>query len=80
MGAHTQRRLRKREFWHEEEGNFQKKNSEGMGLEARDFSEKFFFGNFKILCDLSCASRRLGLGGSPTPTPTNGKIGQNKAI
>ena len=51
-----------------------------MGLEARDFSEKIFFGNFKILCDLSCASRRLPLGGSPTPTPKNGKFAANKAI
>lgn len=53
-----------------------------MGLEARDFSEKIFFGirKYKILCDLSCAARRLGLGGSPTPTPQNGKFATNKAI
>lgn len=42
-----------------------------MGLEARDFSEKIFFGirKYKILCGLSCASRRLGLGGVPYYTP-----------
>lgn len=51
-----------------------------MGLEARDFSEKIFFGNFKILRDLSCASHRLPLGGGPTPTPQNGKFAANKAI
>ena len=40
-----------------------------MGLEARDFSEKKFFGNFKILCDLSCASRPTPQGG-PHPRIT----------
>lgn len=39
MGGMTQR----------ERGNFpEKKISEGMGLEARDFSEKNFFGKIKI--------------------------------
>ena len=48
-----------------------KKISEGMGLEARDFSEKIFFGfrKYKILRDLSCASRRLGLGGGSPILP-----------
>ena len=50
-----------------ERGFSRKKISEGMGSEARDFSEKIFFGfrKYKILRDLSCASRRLGLGGAP---------------
>ena len=52
-----------------------------MRLEARDFSEKNFFRNFKILCGLSCASRRLGLGGgAPLCSPKNGKFAANKAI
>ena len=51
-----------------------------MGSEARDFSEKIFFGNFKILRDLSCASRRLGLGGAPLYSPKTGKFAANKAI
>lgn len=40
-----------------------------MGLEARDFFRKKIFGNkkYKILRDLSCASRRLGLGGGGSP-------------
>ena len=45
-----------------------------MGKETRGIFGKNFFGNFKILCDLSCASRRLGLGGSPTPTPLKRQI------
>lgn len=51
-----------------------------MELEARGIFGKNFFGNFKILCGLSCASRRLGLGGGPLYSPKNGKIGQNRAI
>ena len=61
----------------EERGNFpEKKISEGMGSEARDFSEKIFFGfrKYKILRDLSCASRRLPLGGTPPPTPLKRKF------
>lgn len=45
MGTHTRSKLRKREFWHEEEGIFRKKISKGMGLEARDFLEKIFSGS-----------------------------------
>ena len=68
---------------HEEGGEREfsrKKISEGMGKEARDFSEKIFFGNFKILRDLSCASRRLPLGGTPPPPPQKRKFATNKAI
>ena len=61
---------------------FRKKISEGMGLEARDFFRKNFFGirKYKILRDLSCASRRLGLGGAPLYYPKNGKFAANKAL
>ena len=53
-----------------------KKIWEDIGLEARDFSEKIFFGirKYKIVSDLSCASRRLPLGGSPTPYPAKRQI------
>ena len=60
---------------------FRKKISKGMGKEARGIFGKNFFGNFKILRDLSCASRRLGLGGgSPLYSPKLGKFATNKAI
>lgn len=72
--AYTEQIKKKGDFG-SKEGIFRKKNSNGMGLEARDFSEKFFFGNFKILRDLSCASHRLPLGGGTPPyTPKTKKM------
>lgn len=63
----------------EERGNFpEKKISKGMGKEARDFSEKIFFRNFKILRDLSCASRPTPQG--PPPPPYNGVFAMFEAI
>ena len=75
MGTHTRSGTIKEVFGIEmgghieggERGFSRKKISKGMRLEARDFSEKNFFRNFKILCGLSCASRRLGLGGGGLP-------------
>ena len=50
-----------------------KKGNFGMKREGieKGFSQKKNFGNkkYKILCDLSCASRRLGLGVVPLPYP-----------
>ena len=66
----------------EERGNFPEKNFRRHGIGGQRFFRKNFFGirKYEILCDLSCASRRLGLGGAPLPTCKNGKFAANKAI
>ena len=64
----------------EERGDFPEKKFKRHGIGGKRFFRKNFFRNFKILCDLSCASRRLGLGVVPPHPTQNGKFAANKAI
>ena len=65
----------------EERGNFpEKKFSEGMGLEARDFSEKIFLGSENTkFCATLVAPRAARPGGVPLPTRKTANLPQNKA-